>query len=52
MPESLKHGLLRDLGCTRTVRVPAHSVDHKKQNRMLGYGRDDTILVFFACPEQ
>jgi hypothetical protein len=52
VPERFEDRLLRDLGCARTVCVPAHAVDHDKQNRMLSDGRDDTILVFFACPEQ
>ena len=52
MPERFENGLLRDLGGARTISVPAHAVDHNKQNRMLGDRRDDTILVFFARPEQ
>jgi hypothetical protein len=52
MPERFQKGLLRDLGRASTIGVPAHAVDHEKQNRMLGYRRDDTILVFFARPEQ
>jgi hypothetical protein len=52
VPERFEQGLLRDLGCARAICVTAHAVDDKKQNRMLGYGGDDTILVFFACPEQ
>ncbi len=52
MPERFENGLLRDLGGARTIGVPAHAVDHNKQNRMLGDCRDDTILVFFARPEQ
>jgi hypothetical protein len=52
MPERFEKSLLRDLGGASTIRVPAHAVDHEKQNRMLGDSRDDTILVFFARPEQ
>jgi len=52
MPERFEKSLLRDLGGACTIRVPAHAVDHNKQNRMLGDRRDDTILVFFARPEQ
>jgi len=52
MPERFEKSLLRDLGGARTIGVPAHSIDHDEQNRMLGNCRDDTILVFFARPEQ
>jgi hypothetical protein len=52
MPERFQKRLLRDLGRARAVGVPAHAVDHEKENRMLGDCRDDTILVFFARPEQ
>ena len=52
MPEGFEKRLLRDLGCARTISVPAHAIDHDEQNRMLGNRRDDTILVFFARPEQ
>ena len=52
MPERFEKCLLRDLGSACTIGVPAHPVDHHKQNRMLGDSRDDTILVFFARPEQ
>lgn len=52
VPERFEKRLLRDLGGARTVSVPAHAVYHEKQNRMLGDGRDDTILVLFARPEQ
>ena len=52
MPERFKKSLLRDLGGACTIGVPAHPIDHDEQNRMLGNCRDDTILVFFARPEQ
>jgi len=52
VPERFEKCLLRDLGSACTISVPAHPVDHHKQNRMLGDSRDDTILVFFARPEQ
>jgi len=52
MPERFEKSLLRDLGGACTIGVPAHSIDHDEQNRMLGNCRDDTILVFFARPEQ
>jgi hypothetical protein len=52
VPERFEERLLRDLGRARAIGMPAHSVDHNKKNCMLGDGRDDTILVFFACPEQ
>jgi hypothetical protein len=52
VPERFEKTLLRDLGRAGTVRVTAHAVDHDKQNRMLSDRRDDTILVFFARPEQ
>jgi hypothetical protein len=52
MPERFEKSLLRDLGGARTVGMPAHPVNDNEQNRMLGDCRDDTILVFFARPEQ
>ena len=52
MPERFEDGLLRNLGGACAIGVTAHAVDHQKHDRMLGDGRDDTILVFFARPEQ
>jgi hypothetical protein len=52
MPERLENGSLRNLGRACTICVPAHSVYDDEQGRMLGYRGDDTVLVFFARPEE
>ena len=52
VPERFEHGLLRDLGGTRAICMAAHAVDHEQQGRVLGNGRDDAVLVFFARPDE
>ena len=52
LPEFAEQCADRDFGRARTVGVTAHAVDHGEKHGPVRVGDGDTILVFFAMPDQ
>jgi hypothetical protein len=52
LPEFTHHGAQGRLGGLRTVRVPAHSIDHCKKQGVIATGDGDAILVLFTIADE
>jgi hypothetical protein len=52
LPESLQKSGERSLGGTRSFGVPAHAVDHREKNRLIGSGHRHPVLILVAMSDQ